>query len=162
TATSTTTVTTTVTPTVKPTVAPSTPGGFDVYTTPGFHTVNGRNWHTTCEPYSQTTRCRTDIWGTTVSEVKGQFVQTNGWSFNNLTYLPSPKSMWEGNPLAETNTWVATDGRTWRTECNTAVTGGNGCRSYIWGQAIAAVPSASGTTYQWKWDWRFNNIVHFS
>ena len=95
-------------------------------------------------------------------QVNGKFVQKNDWTFNNLTYLPAPKEMWKGNPLAHTNSWTAEDGRTWRTECNTALTGGNGCRSFIWARSIVAVPSPKGTTYRWKWDWRFNNIVHFS
>ena len=60
-------------PTTSPS-APPTPGGStgDVYDTPGFHRVGGRTWQTTCEPYSQTLRCRTDIWATTVEAVDGR------------------------------------------------------------------------------------------
>ena len=43
----------------------------NVYTTEGTHTVNGREWRTTCEKYSQTKRCRTQIKATQVSEVNG-------------------------------------------------------------------------------------------
>lgn len=38
----------------------------NVYTTPGTHHVNGRQWNTTCEKYSQTYRCRTNIQSTRV------------------------------------------------------------------------------------------------
>ncbi|MDO5736475.1 MAG: hypothetical protein Q4P15_08370, partial [Propionibacteriaceae bacterium] len=98
TATATTTATVTVTPstTSKPTVKPTVSYPADVYNTPGFHFVNGRHWYTRCEAYSQTTRCFTDIWGTQVSKVNGTWVQKNGWVFNNLTYLPSPRSLWKG------------------------------------------------------------------
>ena len=131
---------------------------FDLYTTPGEHLVNGRRWNTTCEPYSQTQRCRTDIWGTTVSQVGGRFVQTNGWVFNNMTYAASPRSLWKGNPLGNHGSWTATDGRRWRTECDTAVTGRGGCRSYIESDAIALV----GGQYKWVREFRFNNMVRFS
>jgi hypothetical protein len=107
----------------------------DIYITPGTHNVNGRVWHTTCGPYSSTiNRCRTDIKSGSV------FV------FNNLTYVAAPRAAWAGNHLAETNEWTAS-GRRWRTECDTAVTGYNGCRSYIMG--------STGS-------WVFNNMVRFS
>jgi len=51
----------------------------DVYTTPGTHSVNGREWRTTCEPYSQTRRCRTEIKATQVSEISGRFVSKTDW-----------------------------------------------------------------------------------
>ncbi len=94
--------------------------------------------------------------------VDGKFEQSNGWTFNDLTYLPSPKTLWVGNPLASTNTWKAESGTTWRTECNTAQTGRNGCRSYTWAKSIVSTTAAKGTTYSWMWDWRFNNIVQLS
>ena len=47
--------------------------------------------------------------------VDGKFEQSNGWTFNNLAYLSSPKSLWVGNPLDSTNTWKADNGTTWRT-----------------------------------------------
>lgn len=74
------------TPTVKPTPSvkpsPSTPPGDGswVYVTPGRHVVNGRQWLTTCEAYSDTRRCRTEIWASTVRLVNGKFVASNGWS----------------------------------------------------------------------------------
>ncbi|GAA4900842.1 hypothetical protein GCM10025789_19270 [Tessaracoccus lubricantis] len=104
----------------------------DVYTTPGEHISAGREWRTWCEPYSQTARCTSQL------KVAGV------WTFNNLTYLPSPRSLWVGNPLA-TPGQHQINGRLWRTECETAATGRNGCRAYIW----------DGTKFV------FNNIVQF-
>lgn len=150
-------------------VAPQARADVDIYTAPGYHDVNGRRWHTACEPYSQTTRCTTQIWGTTVSEVDGRFVQTNAWLFNNLTYVASPRSLWRGNPLAangipkETAAWTAADGRKWRTECDTAKTGRNGCRSYIEATVVEAYTNRNGTRgYQWTTKWVFNNMVRFT
>src|SRR5690606_31737254 len=114
----------------------------DVYTTPGTNVVNGREWRTSCEPYSQTKRCRTEIKATVVSHTGGKFVQTTGWAFNNLTYAASPRMLWEGNPLGGNGVvggkveFTGTDGRTWRTECDTAATGRFGCRSYIQASVI--------------------------
>ncbi len=135
---------------------------FSVYTTPGEHTVNGRQWKTACEPYSQTWRCRTDIWGTKVTLENGRFLARNGWSFNNLTYLPSPRSMWTGNPLAKTGSWTASDGRKWRTECDTSVTGRNGCRTWVSSRVIMnlAKPGAPAR-YGWETVEVFNNMVLF-
>lgn len=106
----------------------------DVYTTPGQHRVNGRDWNTSCEKYSSTiNRCRTEI-------------RSGGrWLFNNLTYLPAPRESWGSNPLANTKRWTDNSGRKWMTECDTARTGRNGCRTYTLS----------------KGQWQFNNIVMF-
>lgn len=61
----------------------------DVYTTEGRHTVNGREWRTTCEPYSQTERCTTLIWATTVVQTGSGYEQRHGWVFNSLTMATS-------------------------------------------------------------------------
>ncbi|RMB62023.1 peptidase S8 [Tessaracoccus antarcticus] len=153
-------------PTPSPTVTvtailPPTPLN-DLYSTPGYHTVNGRKWFTTCEKYSQTTRCRTSIYATTIAQVNGKFVVSNGWVFNNLTYLPSARSLWKNNPLGNTGSWTAADGRQWRTECDTAATGRNGCRSFAKTKVIEAVPQGAGYTYRWTTKWVLNNIVRFS
>lgn len=109
-----------------------------VYDEEGYLEVNGRYWHTTCESYSQTERCRTEI------------RTAGGWAFNNLTYLPSPRSLWANNPLGgygkvgNKSNWTS-GGRQWRVECDTAATGRGGCRSYI----------KIGN------QWVFNNIVRF-
>lgn len=118
---------------------------------------------TTCEPYSRTERCRTDIWATLVTVEGGKFVVKSGWSFNNLTYLPfMSRDSWKGNPLGAAGSWVATDGRMWRTECDTAATGRNGCRSYLMVTAYSAQPKVGGGyTFTQENIWRFNNIVMF-
>ena len=144
-------------PTVTVTAKPTPPSG-DIYTTPGFHNVNGRKWMTTCEPYSATTRCFTYIWSTQIRSAGGRYVQINGWNFNNLTYVAAPRALWEGNKLAFTNSWTATDGRKWRTECETAQTGRGGCRSY----AEASVIEATGSGYRQTTKFIFNNMVRFS
>lgn len=135
---------------------------FDVYTTPGEHLHNGRRWKTSCEPYSQTSRCRTEIWATTVTQVGGRFQQVNGWAFNNLTYLPMPRATWRENPLASSGTFTS-QGRQWRTECDTAATGRNGCRSYIHADYIeSSIASSGNRTFRWVRGWLFNNMVRFS
>ncbi|MDO5735223.1 MAG: hypothetical protein Q4P15_01970 [Propionibacteriaceae bacterium] len=124
--------------------------------------VNGREWRTTCEPYSQTQRCRTDILSTLVTETNGVFTATTVWHFNTLTYAGEmPRSAWAGNPLATTGSWTASDGRRWRTECDTEATGGNGCRSYIWASLITATRTSAGWSYKWTQDWVVNIIVRF-
>lgn len=134
----------------------------DVYTTPGTHNVNGRQWQTSCVPYSQTERCTTRIWATTVVQSGSRFVQRNAWVFNNLTYKPSPRSLWANNPLGRPGSWTASDGRSWRTECDTAITGGNGCRSYTRSRVVESYLAPSGNrAHRWTTKWVFNNIVRF-
>jgi len=142
---------------------------FDVYTTPGTHTLNGRRWRTTCEPYSQTERCRTEIMATTIRQrTSGAFYQETAWVFNNLTYLPSKRSIWVGNGLGGfgkvgyTGTWTK-DGRAWRTECDTPLSGGNGCRSYIQVSYITNTAAAGRPpAYRWVKGYVFNNIARFN
>lgn len=154
-----------VTPTVKPSVTPTVKPTFrpqDVYTTPGYHDVNGRQWFTKCEPYSVTDRCWTSIWSTQVTADGDEFISKTGWFHNNLTYLPTARSVWSSNSLGYTNAWTSTDGRSWYTECDTAVTGGNGCRSYIRSTVVDSRPvSGGGYTYALTTKWVFNNIVMF-
>lgn len=115
-----------------------------VYTQPGDHHVNGRYWRTSCEKYSSTVvRCTTNIWSEKTTSFGAKY---KGWVFNTLTYLPSPRANWSNNPLGETGSWKASDGRQWRTECDTASTGRGGCRSY----------TKEGSK------WVVNNIVQFS
>lgn len=144
---------------LAPTVDPKP---VDIYTTPGYHKVNGREWITSCEPYSVTERCTTWIYGTQVDYINGKFVKRNGWTFNNLTYKPSPRSVWKGNPLGFTNSWTSTDGRKWMTECDTPRTGRNGCRSYIESKVVQASKKSDGTySYALVTKFVFNNIVLF-
>ena len=134
----------------------------DIYTTPGYHHVNGRDWYTACAPYSSTiTRCETQIKSSQVTFTNGRFVTTTGWFLNNRTYVAAPRVQWAGNPLATPGLHTI-NGRDWKTECDTPVTGRNGCRSYIWASYIAARKTSSGYSYYWTQGWRINNIVRFS
>lgn len=148
---------------------PPASAAVDIYITPGKHFVNGREWNTTCEPYSQTMRCRTDIKATKVAYVAGKFVPTTDWVFNNLTYTASARSLWKGNPLRAGGTvggkaaWTAADGRKWTTECDTATTGRNGCRSYVEARVVEPYLDANGNrAYRWVTKWIFNNMVRFT
>lgn len=139
---------------------PVASAAFDVYTTPGEHTVNGRKWRTWCEPYSQTVRCRTEIWATIVTQQGGRYQSQNWWNFNNLTYVSSPPNLWKGNPLATPGEHIVA-GRKWQTECHTASTG-NGCRAYVWADVVVAKKSSTGTwSYSMQRKLVFNNIVQF-
>lgn len=145
--------------TTTPTAAadPAVDGSW-VYTTPGNHVVNGREWRTTCSEYSTTVwRCRTEILAHTVVRVGASYASRQSYVFNNLTYLASPRTHWTGNPLATTTAWTAADGRAWRTECDTAVTGSNGCRSW----ARAVVVEQRGSAFVTVEKMVFNNIVLF-
>ncbi|GAA4895896.1 hypothetical protein GCM10025789_11880 [Tessaracoccus lubricantis] len=117
-----------------------------LYVTEGQHTVGGRAWRTECEPYSQTERCRTEIWAKYVEKIAGYELHTEGWVFNNLTYKPSKRELWAGNDLATTGSWTDAQSRQWRTECDTAATGRAACRTYV--------KSAGGAEV-------FNNLVRF-
>ncbi|SHJ06776.1 hypothetical protein SAMN02745244_01651 [Tessaracoccus bendigoensis DSM 12906] len=131
----------------------------DVYTTPGEHTVNGRQWQTTCSKYSSNVdRCRTEIWATTVAFDGRSYVESTGWAFNNLTYKPSSRATWqEWNPLVTPGTHIV-DGRTWKTECDSSWTGTNGCRS----QLVATVVEKTAEGYRTTNKFVFNNIVHIT
>ncbi|MDO5678029.1 MAG: hypothetical protein Q4G35_11040 [Propionibacteriaceae bacterium] len=135
------------------------------YTLAGNHDLNGRKWRTTCEPYSKTERCRTEIWATTVVKENGRFVRKDGWTFNNLTYLPyMTESSWTGNPLASHNMdpGFTSGGRQWRTECHTPNTGKGACRAYLFSTVYAASPRAGGGySFAQEDKWVFNNIVMF-
>lgn len=154
------------------TPAPSTPPSdpnVNVYLTEGQHNINGRLWRTKCEPYSQTKRCTTEIWATQTTSVNGKWVSKNDWVFNNLTYAPSPRTLWKNNPLGGngvvngTVKWKAVDGRQWRTECDTAVTGRNGCRSYINATIVESYKMSNGNTgFRYANKEIFNNMTTFN
>ena len=106
----------------------------NVYTTPGRHVVNGREWRTTCSPYdANITRCRAEI------------MSAGRWVFNNLTYLTVDRKFWLDNPLARPGTFTS-GGREWLTSCNDDWTGASACRTFI----------RSGG------EWWFNNLVYFT
>ncbi|MEO7587041.1 MAG: hypothetical protein ABIS84_03330 [Arachnia sp.] len=141
----------------------------DVYTTPGGHVTNGRYWNTSCEKYaSNVVRCRTDIWAFTAQLINGTYQRVEGWVFNNLTYLPSPRENWATNNLGKNTEWTSAEGRKWRTECDTPATGRGGCRSYIWVKQIRHEPiigghgQATGYIFTPFEGWVFNNITRFS
>lgn len=142
---------------------PSSASDVDVYTTAGEHTVNGRQWRTECEPYtSSIDRCRAEIWSTQVTKVNGRFVPSNNWNFNNLTYLPSSRAEWNGNPLAAGGEFTSKD-RQWKTSCGDNWTGPDACRSFIRSNEIESYLDTSGTRrYREVEKWVFNNIVKFS
>lgn len=138
-----------------------------LYTTAGQHSVNGRAWRTTCEPYSQTSRCRSEIWAVVAVKEGGRFGMKEGWAFNNLTYLQSSRTLWAKNPLGYDNDtkggWTASDGRKWKTDCDSSATGRNGCRSYTWvTTATATAKSSGGYRYGTTTGWVFNNMVNFA
>ncbi|MFD0864658.1 metallophosphoesterase family protein [Tessaracoccus lubricantis] len=133
------------------------------YEVPGLHKgLNGRDWLTSCEAYSQTERCRTDIWATTVVAENGRFVVKQGWAFNNMTYLASARALWKGNPLGESGEFSSA-GRQWRTECDTEATGRGACRSYARATVVSAKVNALGTyEFSQAAQWVFNSAVLFS
>ena len=142
-------------------ITPSPAAAVDIYITPGTHQVNGRTWRTACSSYSTTVdRCRTEIIATTVVASGNRFVSTTGWTFNNLTYKASPRAQWLGNPLATPGDHTV-NGRRWRTECDTAVTGRHGCRSWIQARVVATT-SLNPTRHGWITRWEFNNMVRFT
>ncbi|MGO1385260.1 MAG: hypothetical protein ACTHWA_06375 [Arachnia sp.] len=122
--------------TVSTAILAPTPAQADVnvYTTPGRHVVNGRQWNTTCSAYDATiTRCRAEI------------MSGGKWVFNNLTYLPVDRIHWFDDPLARPGKFTS-GGREWITSCNDDWTGKSACRTFIW--------SAN--------KWVFNNLVYFT
>ena len=151
------------TPTPTPTPAPLPPEQA-LYVVPGYHKVNGRYWYTDCSMYSSNTvRCRTNIYGSTVYQKDGAWYSQNTWVFNNLTYLPSPRHLWKNNPLGGNGeyghslSWTAGDGRKWRTECDTSATGRGACRNY----AVATTATlVNGRVVQDNKE-VFNGIVRF-
>lgn len=143
--------------------APFARADADLYVTPGDHTVNGRQWRTTCEPYSVTERCRTEIWGSVVERRGGTYVVANGWMFNNLTYVASPYSVWMQNSLAQSFDRLTMSGsdRTWRSECFTALTG-RGCRGWVEATVIETQRTATGSNVYRKVDkWVLNHMIRF-
>lgn len=129
----------------------------EVYTVPGDHTVGGRLWRTTCEPYSHTTRCRSEIWANSVVPDGDTYRHQQGWTFNSLTYLWSEREKWAGNPLATTGTWRS-GGELWRTDCDSAATGRGACRTWVWRPTVKKVDGEFRVTTEWV----FNNQVLFS
>ncbi|GAB3813369.1 hypothetical protein GCM10028820_07990 [Tessaracoccus terricola] len=136
----------------------------NLYTTPGERTVNGRQWRTTCEKYSHSQRCRTEIWATQVVKENGRWTQRNGWVFNNLTYLPmlQPHS-WVGTKLGSSLSWSSADGgviRDWKTVCDDPSVGRDTCRTYITAHVTKAQRTSGGWRFVTTKEWVFNNMVY--
>lgn len=148
------------TPTVEPTPEVPLP---DHYTTPGLHTVDGTYYSTNCEPYAQTQRCWTYVWGDEVTQSGDSFTVSKGWVFKNLTYLPQMTSeQWGASPLANAGEHTV-DGKRWITECGTDRAGGeNACKSWVlMDHAIATHVAADGSTsYFVAPQWVYTGVVY--
>lgn len=145
--------------TLQPIASAQADAATDVYATPGVHLVNGRYWQSTCANYSPSVvRCTTNIYATQVVREGNAWFKQNTWVFNNLSYLPSPRAMWNGNPLGVTGSWTTTDGRKWRSECDTPATGRGACRNYL----VATVASEKGGVVTQQSMEIFNSVVRFS
>ena len=72
------------------------------------------------------------------------------------------RAQWSASPLGYEGSWKASDGSLWHTECDTAATGSNACRSYRWTTVYHALPQVGGG-YEFGQEnkWVFNNIVMF-
>ena len=138
--------------------SPAPAAAVDVYTTPGEHTINGRQWKTTCEPFGKLERCTTLIWATKTSLVNGRVQQEQTWVHNNLTYKQSSRADWNSWDLLITPGLHDSAGRKWRTQCDTSWTGSGGCRSEIWGTVVEYKDGRWQNVQRWV----FNNQVRIS
>ena len=69
------------------------------------------------------------------------------------------RALWTGNPLGNTTKgWTSTDGRQWKTECDSTRTGRGACRSYL----LATVIELKGGKCVSGNMWVFNNQVLFT
>lgn len=66
----------------------------------------------------------------------------------------APRGLVCGTFKGDSRSWSAAK-RQWRTECDNAVTGRGGCRSYTQASIVAPV----GGSYQWTEKWIFNSQV---
>ena len=150
-------------------ISPNTYPRTAPYTLAGEHVVNGRQWRTTCEPYSQTERCRAEIWASVVKRTGNVYTIERGWAFNNLTYLPfMEREQWKTNPLGGYGQYgydrpfTGTDGQQWRVECDSAASGHNGCRAYRMTTVyVADARPGGGYDFGQRNEWVFNNIMLF-
>jgi spore germination protein YaaH len=137
--------------------------GAAVYTAAGYHTINGRQWHTTCERFgSASTRCWVFIYATQTVHTAAGYVTSNGWVFNNLTYT-GPAPAWNGSRLARPGSFTS-GGSNWRVTCTPNVSAGaRVCIDSIWSSAISRTSNgAGGYTYSTTPKWVFNDVVKLS
>ena len=130
-----------------------------VHTTPGYHTVAGREWYTTCAPYLTSTRCFSYIKANTVVRVGNSYQVRTAFVFNNITYSGSAAA-WAGNRLARTGSFVS-GGHSWRVTCTPdATVGARSCRAYVWVHVTGRkLSSSGGFVYAQWWEWVFNDVV---
>lgn len=92
----------------------------------------------------------------------GKFVETTDFVFNNLTYKPSPRSSWKNTqPLGETGTWTAADGRQWHTECGRRRPAATAAPQLHADHRLRHRQDDDPSHYEQKNQWIFNNIVQF-
>lgn len=143
------------------TVVVELPGSL-VHTTPGYHTVAGRDWYTTCAAYSTTTtRCFSYIKATTVVRSGSTFSVKTDYVFNNITYT-GPAASWAGNQLATTGSF--TSGlHAWKVICTpNATVGARSCSAYIWVLVYGRHLVAGRYVYTATWSWVFNDVVNLT
>ncbi|AQP50684.1 hypothetical protein BW733_07410 [Tessaracoccus flavescens] len=75
--------------------------------------------------------------------------------------MPTAQAAPNDAPLGITGSWTDASGRAWRTECDPALTGRNGCRTYAEADVIAAVTVNGVRGYRWETRMALNNIVRF-
>jgi hypothetical protein len=137
-------------------------GTVDVYTTPGYYTVSGRQWYTKCSAYSTTgTRCWAYIKASITAWNGRAYVTAIGWAFNNLTYTDVDSASWNANILAIPGYHISA-GRRWQVSCTPdAASGPRDCTARIWSSVVAWTRTSSGT-YEFGivQKWVFNSVVH--
>jgi len=133
-----------------------TPALATVYTTPGSTISAGREWRTTCEAYSSTSRrCFTYIYASWIEATSSGYRTVVGWKLNNLSYMDQGNAAWAGNPLAVTGAWQS-GGYRWRTTCSPSVAKGpRQCRSETWSSLL----THSGTRVVRFEAWVVNNVM---
>ncbi|MDO4784795.1 MAG: hypothetical protein Q3997_06905 [Propionibacteriaceae bacterium] len=141
---------------------------YTVYTTAGKHTVDGRTWRTTCKKDSPAQRCRTEVWGNSASASPQRLTSKQRWIFHTETYLPADRSAWKDNPLGgngETGyskQWKKGK-RQFKTECDTATSGKNACRTYVQINPLKPVSDTRRLVVDnVPSDWALHSIVLFN
>jgi len=130
-----------------------------VHTTPGYHTVAGREWYTTCAAYGASTRCFSYIKANQIVRVGTGFQVRTGYFFNNITYTGTVAT-WAGNRLATPGAFTS-GVHQWKIICTpNAATGVRSCSGYIWTKVYSRhALSGGGYAYTEAWAWVFNDVV---
>lgn len=140
---------------------------YTVYTTAGKHTVEGRTWRTTCKAGSPSQRCRTEVWGSGNAMPSARLTSKESWVFHTETYLPADRAAWKDNPLGgngETGyskEWKKGK-QQFKTECDTATSGKNACRTYVKANPLKPVSDTRRLVVDnVPTDWVLHSIVLF-